>query len=137
MTELEETVLLLIANVGEGDARGHKQMNHDKWIELTTMSGPEIREALGGLKDQGLADFVPLQGKRPQAWLKPWGRQAAHELGAVIPSPIEDANTLDAFLSDPDAGDQRRRLEFAELAMQLGWSGPRLRDAWCMLEPRG
>lgn len=63
------------------------------------------------------------------------GRQAAHDMGVEIPSPLEDAGSLRSHLAQGESG--RQHIKSEELLESLPWGARRLGDAARVLDSSG
>ena len=137
--ELSETALDLIraiAEVGDGDHRGHHTVRLEDLTAKSSAPAHVVKDDLSYLEDE---DVVERSGMGRNVRLTLRGREVAHQVGAAIPSPVEDSDQLHAFLQRCGDGDKRgyRQLERAEVMKHFGWGIKRAVDAADALERRG
>ncbi len=140
MTNNASELLMVIAGVGDGDLRGGSRVDGADLPRLTGWARLVVKDAMDLLEADGLVKVHHVSRlDLSDIELTRWGREEAHQRGAPIPSPIEDAATILQVLRDHGEGDRRGWVSSDALQLQqrLAWPLHRVDDAVRVLEDDG
>jgi DNA-binding MarR family transcriptional regulator len=108
-------------------------------VERLGMTTSQARDVLDVLEDRGMVSLRRAQGVMPHVQVTWRGRQEAAQRGESIPSPIDDAGELLAFLLDP--GDSVAAgsafVQESHITRRFGWRSDRAKDAARVLADAG
>lgn len=108
-------------------------------VERLGMMTSQARDSLDVLEDLGMVSLTRTQGGMPYVQVTWRGRQEAAQRDGSIPSPIDDAGQLLAFLLDP--GDivpaDSAFVQESHITRRFGWRSARAKDAARVLEDAG
>lgn len=128
LIEVRTAVLCQVADNGD--------MAIDDLIRRINVPANDVRDEIEVLIDEGKRKKTRM-GRYVEMTIA--GRQAAHDAGATIPSPLDDSECLLAYLAQLGDGDDRGRIAIGGVRLEgeLGWSRRQASDAAELLDANG